>query len=324
YTALASRKRPERQPGLTASDAAHLIHESVRKRFATGPWSQHLPLHLLTDAYCARDNSVTAKELDDLWSFDSSRGIVPTAKPLDFEPEKSLDFQEWFQAWGRLLELIRTYVSSELEVWLKHYNRILHTPNKLEEWPIWVAYDAEVRRRSCTTALDPSEFQISIWNDLEAKHIARVTIQTVRAEMAKASASSPKLQGSNRYEPYPLPSTSSFRARSTSSFRGNPNRLHITGAGSQPQFRCFICGDTDPSHRSRSCSARKLINGRDTILFSHTPGTSRTDRNGVSYCYSWNGRAGCDKGVNCDHGKHWCSLCGSKDGSHTAQGCPAV
>ncbi|KAJ7926476.1 hypothetical protein B0H13DRAFT_1862307 [Mycena leptocephala] len=106
--------------------------------------------------------------------------------------------------------------------------------------------------------------------------------------------------------------------------RGNPNRLQITAPGVQAEFRCFVCGEIDPTHRTRRCNTRKLVTGKDVIVWSRKDGEPRLDRNGVSYCYSYNGRSGCDQGANCSHGKHWCTLCGSKDGSHAAQGCSAL
>ncbi|KAJ7355274.1 hypothetical protein DFH08DRAFT_621579, partial [Mycena albidolilacea] len=298
-------KRPERQLGLTATNAAHLVPEAIRKRFAQG-WKQHVPLHFLTDSYCSHDNAETAKELDDTYTLDGSRGVIAVSKTLPSEPELALEFGEWFQAWGRLLELIKTYCPTELHLWHEHYERILNRPNKQDDWALCVAYDTEVRRRCCSSALDPSVFHLAIWNDLEPKHMARVTLAKVRAELARASVSS---QGGNSSK------------TSNHSFRGNPNRLQITSSGTEAQFRCFICGDVDPAHRSRKCAARKLINGKDTIIWSRKEGEPRLDRNGVSYCYGFNGRSGCDQGANCSHGKHWCTLCGAKDGAHAAQGC---
>ncbi|KAJ7433347.1 hypothetical protein FB451DRAFT_1064480, partial [Mycena latifolia] len=311
--ALASNKRPERQPGLTATNAAHLVPDAIRKRFIQG-WTKHVPLHYLTDAFCSHDNLASAKELNELYTLDGTHGgVVSVPKDLPSAPELDLTFAEWFQAWGRLLELIRTYFRSEFPLWEQHYNRILHRPNKEENWALCVAYDAEVRRRSCTSGLDPSVFHLELWNELESKHIARRALHVVRIEMGKSSGAS---QSSKSQTP--------SNSNANSSFRGNPNRLQITGSVAEPQFRCFICGDTDPSHRSRFCNARKLVNGRDAVLVSRKQGEPRTDRNGNNYCYGWNGRSGCDQGAHCSHGKHWCSLCGASDGTHAAQGCPAL
>ncbi|KAJ7501673.1 hypothetical protein B0H11DRAFT_2224552 [Mycena galericulata] len=163
--ALAAQKRPRRQPGLTASNSGHLVPDAIRKRFAAG-WKQHVPLYHLTDSYSSHDNTETAKELDDTYTLDGSRAVIAVSKSLPSEPELGLNFAEWFQGWGRL-----------------------HYEHKQEEWALCVAYDTEVRRRSCTTALDPAVLHLTIWNGLEAKHIARVTVE-------KSSTSN------HRYHPY--------------------------------------------------------------------------------------------------------------------------
>lgn len=163
--------------------------DAIRKRFAQG-WKQHIPLQYLTDSFCSQDNAASAKELDDAYTLDGSRGIISVSKTLPSSPELSLSFADWFQAWGRLAELIETYLPQELPLWLINYNNLLNKPNKLENWTICVAYDSEVCRRACTTGIDPSVFHLAIWNDLEAKHIGRVAVETVRAEMAKTAGSS--------------------------------------------------------------------------------------------------------------------------------------
>jgi hypothetical protein len=83
-----------------------------------------------------------------------------------------------------------TIISFGVQNVLEVYERILRRPNQQDEWAVCVAYDAEVRRRSCTSSLDPAIFHLVIWNDLEAKHIARVALETVRAEIAKSGGSS--------------------------------------------------------------------------------------------------------------------------------------
>ncbi|KAJ7769488.1 hypothetical protein B0H16DRAFT_1227418, partial [Mycena metata] len=178
-TATASRKRPSRVPGLTASNAGYLIPEAVRKRFS-GPngWTSHLPLHLLTDKFCSFNNQASAKELNDLFTMDGSSGtIMSVAKELPFEPELSLTFDEWFQAQGRFLELIETYVPEEHELWVVHFNRILHRPNRAKHWPLCLEYDSEIRRRSLTTGIDPSAFHLDVWNELESAHIGNRAIE---------------------------------------------------------------------------------------------------------------------------------------------------
>jgi hypothetical protein len=305
-----------------------MIPQAIRKRFA-GPqgWTKHVPLQYLTDAFCSRENSALAKDLDDLYSIDGARGVISESKELPVGPELLLDFGQWFQAWGRFMELIETYVPQEAALWRVHYERIRDKPNKGDTWPVCVAYDSEVRRRSCNHGIDPSIFHLEIWNDLEAKHMGRVAVQTAREELSSYATKLSSSNSNSRYQPYPDSPDARSRSRSGNSFRAspNPNRLQITGPpGAEFQFRCFVCASLDRDHHSRSCKATKLVNGSDAILISLRPGQPRTDRNGTSFCFGYNGRNGCGDGPTCGRGKHWCSLCGSKNGSHGAQRCPAV
>ncbi|KAJ7907623.1 hypothetical protein B0H13DRAFT_2332219 [Mycena leptocephala] len=62
--------------------------------------------------------------------------MVSTAKELAVNPELSLSLDEWFQAWGCLLELIETYISEEHQMWLAHFNSMLYRPNRAQNWSI--------------------------------------------------------------------------------------------------------------------------------------------------------------------------------------------
>jgi hypothetical protein len=67
--------------------------------------------------------------------------MVSTAKELAVNPELSLSLDEWFQAWGYLLELIETYISEEHQMWLAHFNSMLYRPNRAQNWSICLKYD---------------------------------------------------------------------------------------------------------------------------------------------------------------------------------------
>ena len=53
-------------------------------------------------------------------------------------------------------------------MWETHYLIILNNDNRAELWPVYLAYDVEIRKRATQSAIDPSEFSIAIWNDLKA------------------------------------------------------------------------------------------------------------------------------------------------------------
>ncbi|KAJ7227594.1 hypothetical protein B0H12DRAFT_1030338, partial [Mycena haematopus] len=175
---------PKRTPGLTASSAGYLIPDAVRKKF-TGPrgWDSHVPLHFLTDKFCAFANSAAAKELNDIFLVDSSSGsMVATARELPVDPELALSFDEWFQAWGRLLELIQSHVPEEHEMWIAHFNAILHRPNRAQNWALCLEYDSQIRRRALVSSIDPSVFHLDVWNELEPVHIAKRAMALLRNE----------------------------------------------------------------------------------------------------------------------------------------------
>lgn len=165
----ASRKRPARVLGQTTSNTGSLVHEAIRRKFSGADgWTSHVPLNYLTDDYCSFHNHHTkTKQLDDTLIFDSS-GVVAKEKELAFEPELRLDFDEWTQAWGRLLELIETYVPAEYNLWLVHYERIAKAPNRSRRWELWLAYDSGIRRRALSSSIDPSVHDLDLWNELEA------------------------------------------------------------------------------------------------------------------------------------------------------------
>ncbi|KAF7349137.1 Reverse transcriptase domain-containing protein [Mycena venus] len=278
-TASNSRKRPPRTPGLAASNAGYLIPEAIRKKFEQG-WKSIVPLHFLTDKFCAHSNLAAAKELNDIFLVDSSSGSM---------------------AWGRLLELIETYLPEEHEMWPTHFNSILHRPHRAQNWSLCLEYDSEVRRRALNSSIDPAVFHSDIWGHLESAHIAKRAYDLVRREAqntgrpGRSNTDSDRSQGTGggRYQPY---DSKCGNSDSNHSFRTNG------------KLRCFTCGTTEDYHKSRNCSADRLVNGKPTILVFAGPGVPRRDRDGIAYCYAFNGFAGCSRGPDCDRGKHWCSL----------------
>jgi hypothetical protein len=87
---------------------------------------------------------------------DTSGRFMSTAKPLPSDGELDLSFDEWHQAWQRLLDLIARYAPQEHQFWLIHYEFILNKENRAELWPLYLSYDTEIRKRSTFDSLDPS------------------------------------------------------------------------------------------------------------------------------------------------------------------------
>ncbi|KAJ7166255.1 hypothetical protein C8R46DRAFT_900195, partial [Mycena filopes] len=309
-----SRKRPARTLGLTSSNASYLVPEAILKKFDDG-WRTHVPLHLLTDKACSFSNHATTKELNDLYTMDGSTGTILTvAKEIAFEPELRLSFDEWFEAWTRLLELILKYLPVEHPLWVKHHKNILHRPNRKDNWALILEYDSRVRRQAVVTGIDPSIFHLDIWNSLEGEHIGKRAVATVRRELQLDGPSNRKgntsergqSQSSDRFQPY------------DNSKRQNANSSH--SFRSDRKSRCFVCGSEERGHLARECRAHDLVNGKPAIL----SGRGRRDRDDHSYCFSFNGKTGCKRGNNCTQGEHWCTLCGERSGRHSAQDCPAL
>ncbi|KAF8189225.1 hypothetical protein K438DRAFT_1763966 [Mycena galopus ATCC 62051] len=320
----ALRKRPARVLGAVTSASGTLIPEAIRKKFS-GPegWKTHVPLHYLTDKYCSISNHASTKELNDLFSFDGYSGsLLSVPKELPIDPELELNFDQWFQAFGHLLELIQTYVPEEHDLWVAHFERMLHAPNGTAYWSLWLDYDSQVRRRALNEDLDPAIFQTEIWDSLLPKHLKQAVLNSLppqtqnnanTGKSGRHGGGGDRDHGSSGRRGHPYDDSERSKHDNSHSFRPDSSKI-----------RCFVCGSTDAGHSARICNSNRLVNGKPTILIFKQQGVSRKDRDGASYCYTFNGRNGCSRGANCSQGKHWCTLCGDKSGIHCAQDCASL
>ena len=306
-----SRKRPTRTPGLVSTSASFLVPDHIRKKFSDG-WNIHVPLTFLTDKGCLLKDKPTAGASHEILTIDSATGRIQTSsKPLSDHGELDLTFDEWHQVWRRLLDLIKTFLPAEFMMWEVHYSFILNNENQAEMWPLYLAYDAEIRRRATQLPIDPSVFAIGVWNDLEARYTAKKVLSMVQSDL-KLFPSNPSSSHSDN--PQKIPRNPS----QGSSFR---NGHHSPPDGSKTG-RCMFCGDRSKNHLSRNCTATCNTSGSPCFLHRLEPSGVRQSKSGKRYCYSWNGLSGCDKGPSCRRGEHWCTLCGST--SHSAQQCDTV
>jgi hypothetical protein len=170
------RGRPTRAPGLVGTSAACLVPGHVRGEFSDPEgWTTHVPLTFLTDKGCLLKNKSLLNAAHDILSYDPTTGqVVMTSKVLQDNGELELTFDECHQAWCRLLDLIKTYLPQEFLLWEIHYSFILNSENRAEMWLLYLAYDTEIRRRATQTSIDPSQFSIGIWNDLEIRYSHKV------------------------------------------------------------------------------------------------------------------------------------------------------
>ena len=306
-----SCKRPARMPGLVGTNAAFLVQDHIQKKFADG-WHVHVPLTFLTDKGCLMKDRPATSLSHDVLTIDSATGQISTSsKSLSDDGELDLSFDEWHQAWRRLLDLIKTYIPDKFAMWEVHYHFILDSDNRAKLWPLYLAYDAEIQKRTVYLPIDPSKFSIGIWNDLEARYTAKKVLSLVQSDLKNNShtpSSQPdSLNGSRNY--------GTRNTSNTSSFRG-----HQITPDSSKSGRCIFCGDCSRSHTSRGCLATCNMNGTPCHMFKTETGARQT-RSGKRYCYSWN-LTRCDQATPCRRGDHCCTLCGSS--SHTAQLCEAT
>ena len=140
------------------------------------------------DKGCLLKDRSAATSTHDILTIDSVTGLIQTSsKSLPDEGELNLTFDEWHQAWRCLLDLIRTYLPEEFLLWEIHYSFILNSENRSELWPLYLAYDAEIRKRSTQFAIDPSKFSLRIWNDLEIRIHAKKVL-AVQSDMGYTPA----------------------------------------------------------------------------------------------------------------------------------------
>jgi hypothetical protein len=305
-----ARKRIARTPGLVATNATYLVPDHIRKKFMEG-WTSHVPLTYLTDRGCLLKNKTSSAQ--DFLSYDPATGqVVATAKTLPDHGELELTFDEWHQAWRRLLDLIKTFFPEELHLWQIHHSFILNSENRAEMWPVYLAYDADIRRRTTQSSIDPSVFSIGIWNDLEMRYAAKKVLNLVQTDM--------KQHPERFYPPANPVNPPSYTPRNPSQASSFRNLQHPLPENPK-SGRCIFCGDRSKTHTSRNCTAACYANGSPCHLARQEPSGARTSSSGRRYCYAWNGPTGCDQGT-CRKGEHICTLCGTF--AHNAQRCDVV
>ena len=304
-------KRPPRIPGLVATNAGFLIPNSIRKKFRDG-WTSHIPLTYLTNKGCLLKNKASVNSAQDIMSFDPTTGqVVTTSRTLNDHGELELTFNEWYQVWRRLLALIDEFFKEEFLMWKKHYSFIHDSENRAELWPLYVAYDVEIRRKATQSSIDPSVFAIGVWNDLEARYTAKKVLNLIQLDLKQQTDRFPLSHSANlpSYTPRNPPNTSSFQ-NLQHSLPENPR-----------SGRCIFCGDRSKTHTSHGCTAACYANGSPCHLSRQEPSRVRISSSGKQYCYAWNGPSGCDQ-VTCRKGEHLCTLCGTL--THNAQRCDVI
>ena len=184
-------------------------------------------------------------------------------------------------------------------MWEVHHLHILNSENCAELWPLYLAYDAEIRRRATQLPIDPLQFSIGIWNDLEARFTAKKVLTIVQSDMKtiinhKNSFNPnipytpiPYLQ-SNHYSWDPLFTSRNPNWTSFHSIQTHPSHSH---SNQHNPCKCIFCRDRSGSHTSRNCPTFKLVqHHRHPMPFT----SSRTSRHqtkqiwqDILFCMEW-------------------------------------
>ena len=311
--ALPIRKRPALIPGLVGTNAAFLVPDNIRKKFMDG-WSTHVPLTYLTNKGCLYKNRTNLNSTNDVLTIDPLTGqVTTTSKTLSDNGELELTFDEWHQAWRCLLDLIKTYVPQDFLAWEVHYSFILNSENRAEMWPLYLAYDVDMRRRAIHFGVDPSIFSIGVWNDLEQRYLANKVLSIVQSDLRRHNHSDRPSYTPSSSVPPPYTSRNPSHSSSFRTQHPLPNNPRVG--------RCIFCGDRSKSHPSKNCTAACYANGMPCHLSGDERSGTRISKTGRRYCYTWNGISGCDQNP-CRKGEHLCTLCGTS--AHAAQQCDLV
>ncbi|PPQ81779.1 hypothetical protein CVT24_005332 [Panaeolus cyanescens] len=216
-----------RVAGAKLTSAAYQVPPKIRRIMQNG-WKEHIPLTTLTDEYCAKEAEEGEEASEGTLRWDRNGAITSVQKSLPHRGEPQLSFDEWFQAWRRLLQLIQQFCpAEEYQMWLKHYLRIINNDTRSECWSLWKSYDITIRKRSTIDKrFDPGEFHDNIWKELSRRQDQQFIQATIRSSLP-GSSSNGKNQRHNPYSRSDDPDQSSNNhetpADTSTALRGTDN-----------------------------------------------------------------------------------------------------
>ncbi|PPR03808.1 hypothetical protein CVT24_008132 [Panaeolus cyanescens] len=262
---------PHKQPtstrvaGTKLTSAAYQVPIKIRRIMKAG-WIEHIPLTTLTDEYCAKEAEEGEDASEGTLHYRNG-AFTSVQKSLPHKGEPQMSFDEWFQAWRRLLQLIKQFCpEDEYQMWLAHYLRIINNETRSECWTLWKSYDITIRRRSTIDKrFDPGEFHENIWKELSRRQDQQFIQTTIKSSLPGTSSNG-KNQRHNPYSRSDEPDQGSAN-RNRDSFRQNQK-----GKLNQ-NYRCLICGSA--THPPTNCFAATLINGKPLFLSKPTHNGSR-------------------------------------------------
>lgn len=178
-------------------------------------------------------------------------------KTLPDEEEYKITFDEWQQAWGRLLHLLETHLTTIYASWNTHFERILYHPTCTAKWDTWCIYDIELRKQALHTGIDPRVHSREIWVLADSWATEAQMLVNIDRQIAMITPKPPATHSSSS-------SYSSLQTQTRNTLRPFWNNL--------PPGRCFVCGDRSGHHYGCTCTASHLINGRPCVLTINTDG----------------------------------------------------
>lgn len=305
-----SRHHPEKVKGVLAPAVMAKIPRAASKIMDAG-WKEHIPLTILTDAYCESKDAL--KPLPETMQLDADGKLVITNHkvPSSNRDETSLELEEWLQAWGRLLSMIHNSPKFHRthKYWRKHFKHIFLHAERQRKWPLLIRYDIEVRLRSTMTDIDMGTWQEEIYKQVENDYQNPPRVHPAVGPSFTAPSSYTSRSSNSRG----IPSTTNTGARPTT----RPIAPLPTNI-SKPQSRCFRCGTL--GHFAQTCNQSSRPGGKPFLISRLDDGSWLLD--GKPFCYKFNSPRGCPAAASqCQNAPHICSLCRST--SHGAQQCPA-
>ncbi|CUA71572.1 Dynein heavy chain domain-containing protein 1 [Rhizoctonia solani] len=239
--------------GVLVNPEFSFVPKAVVDLFIKKNWSSHISLRYLTDEYCQQVDR--HDQLRDTMHFDSGSGTwVTSSAELPDLSESSLAFVQWMRAFQRLLAILRSMSHPRTPYWEAHGHIVEHHPSLTSNWPLVLAYDIAMRRRSVLDrSLDVSIFQERVFNDLRPQFERRAMEDFVRGLYATEAA---------RRAPAAETQTARGQLQIAAGPSSAPNRASGPSSQGEPLW-CFVCGGS--AHTSRTCRATAQVSGKELV-----------------------------------------------------------
>ncbi|KAG8744164.1 hypothetical protein FRC10_010733 [Ceratobasidium sp. 414] len=160
------RHRPDLAGNTLAEAIDMMIPRAVHKVFEKG-WQTPVPLTNLTDAACYNEYLVMRQE-EHTVRIGAGGTAITTAPdlPANDPAETALSLVEWLQATKRFIALVEEYFPQNAKYWQEHVRIVFQHSLRDSHWPVVLRYDIEIRKRSCSSAINPGKFQSVIFNHI--------------------------------------------------------------------------------------------------------------------------------------------------------------